>query len=98
MSILLTENLDLIEDKIKNIIENLPNLQNAESNSRIKKQISQVRSNLLHIERNFNKNKIHSQTNLGKKIEESKKIIKIRIAPWIACIVAKSWSSLTWQR
>lgn len=69
----LTENLDLIEDKIKSIIDNLPNL-NGENNSRIKKQISQARNNLLHIERKLNKNKIPMQRNIeiNNNNEESK--------------------------
>jgi hypothetical protein len=76
----LMENLELIENKIKNIIDNLPNLENEENNSNLKKQISLVRNNLLHIERNLNKNKINpiSQRNLIKeKEEESNKIIFI---------------------
>lgn len=74
----LTENLQLIDEKIKTIIENLPTLQNEENNSKIKKQISQVRSNLLHIERNLNKNKFAAQRNSNNKDlkdEESNKII-----------------------
>jgi hypothetical protein len=70
----LMENLELIENKIKNIIENLPNLENDGNNFNLKKQISLVRNNLLNIERNLNLNKNKNKNKI--KINPQRNIIK----------------------